>query len=124
MTIWKPDSAAPKQTWELDVYRLKVIAVSAFLFFIFLMVSPDLLALRCGTNLVHEGDLKIQVEDKCGEPVTKEVIGYTLRRAPHAGGFQDREHQLEEWIYKFQGKYYDVLTFEAGRLVRIEKIRR
>ena len=88
------------------------------------MISLDANALRCGTDLVTEGDLKIQVEEKCGEPISKEVIGYTLRKVPYPGGFLDREHQLEEWVYKFRSKYYDVLTFEAGRLIRLEKIRR
>ena len=96
----------------------------AILISILLTFSPGAHALRCGTELVDEGDLKIQVEDKCGEPVSKEVIGYILSKAPYPGGSQEREYLLEEWIYKFRSKYYDVLTFEAGRLVRMEKIRR
>ncbi len=96
---------------------------SILLFFTVSLISVNASALRCGTDLIVEGDLKIQVEEKCGKPISKEVIGYTLRRVPYPGGSQEREHQLEEWIYKFS-RYYDVLTFEAGRLIRIEKIRR
>ncbi len=90
-----------------------------------LLISPACFALRCGTDLIEKGDLKIQVEEKCGEPISKEVIGFTLRRLPATQGFiHEREFLVEEWIYRFQSKYYDVLTFEAGRLRRLEKIRR
>lgn len=88
-------------------------------------LSMNAQALRCGTKLVEEGDLKIQVEDKCGEPEAIEIIGYTLRTFNGPGGIiRERESVIEEWIYKFSTRYYDVLTFEAGRLKRIEKIRR
>jgi|TARA_B110000977_G_scaffold69821_1_gene94816 hypothetical protein len=94
-------------------------------FTLVLFISLPAYGLRCGTNLVEEGDLKIHIRDICGEPLSVEVIGYTLRTERHTNGYlQEREHILEEWIYKRQSKYYDVLTFEAGRLVRIEKIRR
>lgn len=74
---------------------------------------------------MEEGDLKIHIRDICDELLSVEVIGYTLRTERHINGYlQEREHILEEWIYKRQIKYYDVLTFKAGRLVRIEKIRR
>ena len=90
-----------------------------------LLVSPACFALRCGTDLIEKGDLKIQVEEKCGKPISKEVIGYTLQRLPARAGFiHEREFLVEEWIYRFQRRYYDVLTFEAGRLKRLEKIRR
>lgn len=94
-------------------------------FTLVLFISLPAYGLRCETNLVEEGDLKIHIRDICGEPLSVEVIGYTLRTERHTNGYlQEREHILEEWIYKRQSKYYDVLTFEAGRLVRIEKIRR
>ena len=102
---------------------LHLNTIAAITLFILLAASAEARALRCGTYLVDEGDLKIQVEEKCGKPITKEVVGYILRKAPFPGGSREREHLLEEWIYK-HSKYYDVLTFEAGRLVRLEKIRR
>ena len=88
------------------------------------LASPTL-ALRCGTELVQKGDLKLQIKDMCGDPEAIEITGYTLRTFNGPGGIiRERESMIEEWIYKFQNGYYDVLTFEAGRLVRMEKIRR
>lgn len=90
-----------------------------------LAIASPSLALRCGTKLVEKGDLKIQVEDMCGEPEAIEITGYTLRTFNGPSGIiRERESVIEEWIYKFQSSYYDVLTFEAGRLIRMEKIRR
>ena len=79
-------------------------------------------AMRCGTKLVQEGDLAIQVRDKCGDPVSEEVIGYTLRGGPHYNvTAREREYTIEQWIYGPEKGYYHVLTFEAGRLRKIEK---
>ena len=95
------------------------------LLLICLCYSAQSQALRCGTELVEKGDLKIQVKEMCGEPEAIEIVGYTLRTFNSPDGIiRERESVIEEWIYKFQNLYYDVLTFEAGRLVRIEKIRR
>jgi hypothetical protein len=80
-------------------------------------------ALRCGTRLVQEGDLALQVRDKCGDPISEELIGYTLRGGHHLGGARDREFKIEQWIYGPSKGYYDVLTFEAGRLRKLERIR-
>jgi len=70
-------------------------------FTLVLFISLPAYGLRCGTNLVEEGDLKIHIRDICGEPLSVEVIGYTLRTERHTNGYlQEREHILEEWIYK------------------------
>jgi hypothetical protein len=81
-------------------------------------------AMRCGTKLVQEGDLAIQVREKCGDPVSEEVIGYTLRGGPHYNRVaREREYKVEQWIYGPRQGYYDVLIFEAGRLRDIDKIK-
>lgn len=80
-------------------------------------------ALRCGTRLVQEGDLALQVRDKCGDPISEELVGYTLRGGYEYRGPRDREFKIEQWIYGPNKGYYDVLTFEGGRLRKIERIR-
>ena len=80
-------------------------------------------ALRCGTRLVQEGDLALQVRDKCGDPISEELIGYTLRSGYDYGSVREREFKVEQWVYGPTKGYYDVLTFEAGRLRKIERIR-
>ncbi|MDB6063124.1 MAG: hypothetical protein JWM78_3227 [Verrucomicrobiaceae bacterium] len=79
-------------------------------------------SLRCGTKLISEGDLAIQVRDKCGDPVSEELIGYTLRGG--ATGFRgEREFKIEQWVYGPEQGYYHVLTFEAGRLHNIDNVK-
>lgn len=99
----------------------KLLAVTAML-----TIAAQAHALRCGTKLVSEGDLALQVRDKCGDPVSEELIGYTLRP-----GFSSvernvayaREYKIEQWVYGAEMGYYNVLTFEGGRLKRIERIK-
>lgn len=80
-------------------------------------------SLRCGTKLVSTGDLALQVREKCGDPISEELIGYTLRPARHNGDGNEREFKIEQWVYSPEQGYYHVLTFEAGRLRNIENIR-
>lgn len=76
--------------------------------------------MRCGTNLVSEGDSKLEVLEKCGEPLSKEIVGYIKYRRQWYG----KTVKLEEWIYDIPGGYYYLLTFEGSRLVKVEQIRK
>lgn len=78
--------------------------------------------LRCGTKLVNEDDLAIQVREKCGDPVSEELIGYRLGAAP-PGLRGERELKIEQWIYGPEQGYYHVLIFEGGRLRNINNVR-
>lgn len=79
-------------------------------------------SMRCGTKLISDGELAIQVREKCGDPVSEELIGYTLRGAPP--GFRgNREYKIEQWVYGPEQGYYRVLVFEAGRLHDIDRVR-
>ncbi|NLY13679.1 MAG: DUF2845 domain-containing protein [Gammaproteobacteria bacterium] len=69
---------------------------------------------RCGTQLVSLGDRSFQVLRKCGEPVNREVVGYTL------GEFDRREMRIEEWVYGPRNGMLYFLRFEGGRLTRID----
>lgn len=73
--------------------------------------------LRCGSRLVSTGDRAFEVERKCGEPVTRDLVGYTL--GPH----NRREMIREEWVYGPSNGVFSILTFEGNRLVRIETSR-
>ena len=76
-------------------------------------------ALRCGTDIVDEGDLKFEVLQSCGEPISREAIGYV-----DSVQLNDRIRvmNIEEWIYQIRGNYQS-LEFEGNRLVRITRIR-
>lgn len=73
--------------------------------------------LRCGSNLINTGDRTFEVERKCGQPVQRDLVGYTL------GPNQRREMMREEWVYGPNNGIFSILTFEGNRLVRIETSR-
>ncbi len=73
--------------------------------------------LRCGSALVSLGDRPFEVERKCGAPVHRDPIGYTL------GSYDRREFMIEEWVYGPSNGMLSILRFEGNRLVAIERRR-
>ena len=75
------------------------------------------LALRCGSDLIDEGDTKFELISKCGEPVSSEFIGYTLNN------FGERELVVEQLIYgPWSGVYY-LIEIVGGKVDKIESFR-
>ena len=73
--------------------------------------------LRCGSQLVSLGDRSFEVERKCGAPLHRDPIGYTL------GSYDRREYRVEEWVYGPSNGMLSILRFEGNRLVAIERRR-
>lgn len=73
--------------------------------------------MRCGSQLVSLGDRAFEVERKCGTPVYRDPIGYTL------GSYDRREYRIEEWVYGPTNGMLSILRFEGNRLVEIERRR-
>ncbi|MEX6504254.1 DUF2845 domain-containing protein [Pseudomonas zhanjiangensis] len=73
--------------------------------------------LRCGSQLVSLGDRSFEVQQKCGEPVLRDLIGYGL------GPNERREYLIEEWVYGPSNGMLTILTFEGNRLTHIERRR-
>ncbi|RAI63731.1 hypothetical protein DOZ80_28090 [Pseudomonas fluorescens] len=69
--------------------------------------------LRCGSQLVSVGDRSSEVLQKCGEPVSRDLLGYK-RSADRR-----EEFQVEEWTYGPNGGMYQYLRFEGNRLKQI-----
>lgn len=70
--------------------------------------------MRCDANVVSRGLTMLEVLERCGEPAL------TLRRAEIlvAGLYLP----VEEWYYELgSNRFRRLLTFENGRLVRIEQ---
>jgi len=81
-------------------------------------------SMRCGTRLLQKGDLAIQLIEKCGEPASKEVIGYTINSAYHYTPVsQHREYKIEQWVYGPVKGYYREVILEAGLVKRINRIK-
>jgi len=58
-----------------------------------------------------------KVLQKCGEPVFRDLVGYSL------GPNQRREYPIEEWVYGPNNGMLSILTFEGSRLRAIERRR-
>jgi len=99
--------------------RYLLTSIIALIFL--LLNSPFLFAsssLRCGSDLVNEGYLKIEVLNSCGEPISREIVGEMEYRDDN----KKKILYLEEWIYENNGYYY-ILQFEGSRLVSVESSR-
>nr|WP_061240807.1 DUF2845 domain-containing protein [Pseudomonas composti] len=68
-------------------------------------------SMRCGTSLVYEGELSVDVLRKCGEPDQREV---TPPSSPQGGGVT-----VERWVYGPRNGVYRYLRFLDGKLVEI-----
>lgn len=90
-------------------------------------------ALRCGRKLVSDGDTLYEVRSRCGEPDNQiqRVEVRSVRQwiqgpcvAPgRCGQLVERtiEVTIDEWIYDFgPHQFINYLTFEQGRLIRID----
>ncbi|KTB64703.1 DUF2845 domain-containing protein [Pseudomonas syringae] len=78
--------------------------------------------LRCGSQLISTGDRTFEVQQKCGAPVSQEVIG--TKESFSIDYRQSETVRIEEWIYGPDNGMYQYLHFEGGRLVRIDSKRR
>ena len=83
-------------------------------------------ALRCGTQVVSEGDHKTSVRIKCGEPeaVEEHIIYRTLHLTHHVHGAKIMVPiRIEEWLYNFGSRrLMQQLWFENGELVHIRSL--
>ena len=99
----------------LHIARQSIIVAIVICSFPFIVNT--VFALRCGTDLVRVGDHKFEVVNKCGEPVSKELVGYTITKD------NKRELKIEEWVYGPRNGYYYLLIFEGAKLVEIKSVR-
>ncbi len=75
---------------------------------------------RCGNLFIHEGIQSFEVLQSCGEPNSKEVVGY----AEHGGDDEgDAGLVIEKWLYGPDAGYYHVLYFKAGVLEKVEAVK-
>lgn len=78
-----------------------------------LLGAGEAAALRCGTDLITEGDYAYEVRRACGEPDAIRPLGDPL--------YRDRGPSEEIWYYDFgDNRFLRALHFREGRLRRIE----
>ncbi|TGB27817.1 DUF2845 domain-containing protein [Pseudomonas aeruginosa] len=71
--------------------------------------------MRCGSNLISEGELIVDVIRKCGQPAQRQVVG----PAVDANGYVAKGAATIENGYMAQQWAYQYLRFVDGRLVEI-----
>lgn len=99
--------------------RIKSLGMLAL--FILLTVSTAT-ALQYGNELISEGDLKGRVSMICGEPISREVIGYIDHVESEK---RIRVMVIEEWIIEVKNYntiYLYSLVFEGNELKEIRSI--
>jgi hypothetical protein len=77
----------------------------------FLVVPGPAQAFECG-RLVSVGDPSFKILKNCGEPIAKELVGYTL------SSDRKRELKMEHWVYGPEGGYYYIFIIEGGILTK------
>lgn len=68
--------------------------------------------LRCGLDLISEGDIKVKVLKSCGEPI---YVQKAIQFDPHP-----ETSTFEGWVYEKEGYYY-ILHFRGLKVVSIER---
>ncbi len=87
--------------------------------------QPAQAAMRCGNRLVTEGDHKLEVLHKCGEPALVEPLGYGHYTVwPHQTHGAHRHYTayafIEEWTYNFgPRRFMRLVRFADGKVIRI-----
>jgi hypothetical protein len=76
--------------------------------------------LRCGSQLISAGDRMFEVQQKCGQPISQEIVGYK-ETVNHFR--QVDQVQVQEWVYGPTNGMYQYLRFQGGRLVQIDSRR-
>ncbi|HGN2666786.1 DUF2845 domain-containing protein [Pseudomonas sp. GD04087] len=82
----------------------------------FSATSTQAATMRCGSNLISEGELIVDVIRKCGQPAQRQVVG----PAVDANGYVAKgAATIENWVYGPSNGAYQYLRFVDGRLVEI-----
>jgi hypothetical protein len=80
---------------------------------VFICTSFSVHAMRCGTDLVLEGDTDISVLERCGEPLHKTEIKVACVGIDN-GCF------ISRWAYRKGTKHYNMVFISDGRVIRVE----
>ena len=124
------------------------MALVLSIFLGFLLSNTAQAGIRCGTEVVTEGDTTIQVLSSCGEPhyvdswveerIKKDYYPYSSYNLPYSSSFNGdrysnrnayrqpflvKEHVvIERWTYSFgSNRFIHYLFFENGVLMQISQ---
>jgi hypothetical protein len=92
------------------------------------VLAPSAAALRCPDGLVDVGDHKVEVLERCGEPVSRDrVVEHPSRLVGPADAPVRQVLGVgvvtDEWVYEFSPqRFRALLRFRGGRLAEIESL--
>jgi hypothetical protein len=92
---------------------------AALLLGLALSTSAQASTLRCGTQLINEGDKMDAVLEKCGAPAKREVFPPAPPRRGPDSKFIPGGATIEVWTYPPQNGATRVLRFREGILEQI-----
>ena len=98
---------------------IRIVAVTAAL----VIAAPAFAdTLRCGSSLIKEGDTQGYVQEKCGEPESKQTYTEPVyARRENGSSYEVGTTSKDVWRYKrSNGSFPAVLTFEKGVLKKLE----
>jgi len=98
--------------------RLLRLSITGGTIFLLAISTAAAGSMRCGNDLVNIGDSAFIIEKKCGDPVNKVHLGYTINEE------KKRELIIEDWVYGPWNDYYYFLTMVGGRVSEIRSERR
>jgi hypothetical protein len=76
--------------------------------------------MRCRAGLVREGDAKVTVLQKCGEPTTRDSAGLVDEQPGPAERSTRSESLVEQWVYSQQkGSLLRIVEVRGGRIESI-----
>jgi hypothetical protein len=82
-------------------------------------------SLRCGNRLIVVEMAMAEVRRLCGEPESIEVEERPIFARGPKGSIRTGSYRIERWLYPRRGGQFPAqLTFESGRLTRIELLTR
>jgi hypothetical protein len=125
---------------------LVALALSAIL--VFVVSNTAHAGIRCGTEVVTEGDTTVEVISTCGEPqyvdswveerIKRDFFPYSSYNSPYSSNFNSDRYSnrnayrqpflvkeqvvIERWTYSFgSNRFIHYLFFENGVLVQISQ---
>lgn len=94
-----------------------LVIISIFLVTVDSSAGNYISSFHCGTDIVELGDSSYKVKEKCGEPMSRQNVGYDLNSAGQ------REFAIEEWVYNVSLHRF-IIIMTGNRVSRIMEERR
>lgn len=100
--------------------RAQLLTWTVSLGVILVSVPSSAASLRCGNQLVSDGDSKLEVEMKCGPPAAKDSRTES-QSVFERGAVRTIVKTIDEWTYNFGStQLMQVVVFENGKVTDVK----